>query len=88
MMKKVLIILLAVFAFACSKAENKSEDTNRDIGAVNESVEKGAGEEISPQLEIDSDTARDLKVDTISSAQEEHQRQKEYQKREARQRQQ
>lgn len=63
-MKKLLIIGIGFFAFACSDANNS--ETNTDATTTDESVEIGSGEEISPQLEGLEDTAR-LEVDTLSN---------------------
>ena len=68
-MKKLLIILLGTFAFACGNADNDTEGTNNET-TTEEDVEIGAGEEISPQLELEDDSAANFEVDTISSARE------------------
>jgi hypothetical protein len=71
-MKKLLFIILACVALACGDS-NRSDNDNRDRSkdreaAAEEDVDIGAGEEISPQLELDS--ADRFKVDTISSPDE------------------
>ena len=66
-MKKLLIILLGTFAFACGNTDNETEGTN-DETTIEEDVEIGAGEEISPQLELEEDSAENFEVDTVSSA--------------------
>ena len=65
-MKKLLIILPGTFAFACGDAGN----TTKDAATIEESVEKGTGEEISPQLVADSDFMERFDVDTVSSSTE------------------
>lgn len=62
-MKKLLIIGIGFFAFACGDANNTGTNTD---ATTDESVEIGSGEEISPQLEGLEDTAR-LEVDTLSN---------------------
>ncbi|WP_161890159.1 hypothetical protein [Pontibacter russatus] len=66
-MKKLLIILLGAFTFACGNADNETEGTNNET-TTEEDVEIGAGEEISPQLELEGDSAENFEVDTVSSA--------------------
>ncbi|NDK55793.1 hypothetical protein [Pontibacter fetidus] len=68
-MKKLLIIALGVFAFACGDTGNKENETTNDAPATEEGMDAGAGEDVSPQLEVDDDSAR-LEVDTISTATE------------------
>ena len=67
-MKKLLIILLGTFAFACGNTDNETEGTNNEETTIEEEVEMGAGEEISPQLELEDDSAENFEVDTVSSA--------------------
>ena len=70
-MKKLLIVLLGTFAFACgNNAGSEPEDTNSGETTIEEEVEIGAGEEISPQLELEDDSAANFEVDTVSSAAE------------------
>ncbi len=70
-MKKLLIIGLGFFAFACSDAnttneEAQTETTNEETLGDGD-VEIGSGEEISPQLELDEDSARLEVTDTLSA---------------------
>lgn len=62
-MKKLLIILMGSLALACGNSERSTENE----AAAEEDVEVGSGEEISPQLELDSADNR-FEVDSISSA--------------------
>ncbi|NEM99109.1 hypothetical protein [Pontibacter burrus] len=83
-MKKILIIGLGFFAFACNDTnttnkESDNEATRTEEAAGENDVEIGSGEEISPQLEGLEDTGR-LEVDTLSSAAEEQQRQQQHRK--------
>ncbi|SIT74947.1 hypothetical protein [Pontibacter indicus] len=69
-MKKILIMLAGVFFFSCS-SDNTTHDTagdadNRNTETMDESVEIGAGEEISPQLDMEGDSAA-FDVDTVST---------------------
>ena len=74
-MKKLLIILLGTFAFACGNGGSEAEGTGSDEAMTDEGVEIGAGEEISPQLEMEDDSAENFGVDTVSSATEINQEQ-------------
>ena len=64
-MKKVLWMLFAAMVMACGDGSNRAEDRE----AAAEEVDVGSGEEISPQLELDSTETR-FEVDSISSTQE------------------
>ncbi|GGG12869.1 hypothetical protein [Pontibacter amylolyticus] len=69
-MKKTLIIFVGIFFFSCS-SDNTTRDTaddanTRDAETIDESVEIGAGEEVSPQLDMQDDTAA-FDVDTVSN---------------------
>lgn len=66
-MKKLLWILVGSLAMACGNGSDRA-DANREA-ATEEDVKIGSGEEISPQLELDSTDAR-FEVDSISSAQD------------------
>ena len=66
-MKKLFIILFASLAMACGDSSNRSTDRE---AAAEEDVEIGSGEEISPQLELDSAEDTRFDVDTISSSNE------------------
>ncbi|SFG47049.1 hypothetical protein [Pontibacter chinhatensis] len=70
-MKKIFLIALGAIAFACSDAADNrttgSEDAAAGSTAVDENVEIGAGEEISPQLDLDSASNERLDVDTVSN---------------------
>ncbi|MBC3539016.1 hypothetical protein ACFSC6_10765 [Rufibacter sediminis] len=74
-MKKLLVLLLGAFAFACGNTENNAENSNLDSKISDESVEIGSGDNRNPQVEYESDTSKDLEVDTVSSAAEINQRQ-------------
>ena len=63
-MKKILLISFLSLAMACGGSSDRAE--NQDEAAADESVDPGAGEEISPQLELDSSDRR-FEVDTVSS---------------------
>lgn len=64
-MKKVLWMLFAAMAMACGDGSNRAEDRE----AASEEVDVGSGDEISPQLDLDSTETR-FEVDSISSTQE------------------
>lgn len=64
-MRKLLIVLIGSLALACG---NSDRGTEREA-AAEEDIEAGSGEEISPQLELDSAENR-FEVDSISSADE------------------
>ncbi|MBX0332307.1 hypothetical protein K3G39_03570 [Pontibacter sp. HSC-14F20] len=75
-MKKTLIIFAGIFFFSCN-SDNTTRDTARETDTRNtettdESVEIGSGEEISPQLDMQDDTAA-FEVDTISTPQQSNQ---------------
>jgi hypothetical protein len=65
-MKKLLWIIFVAFAMACGDNTDRSNDRE---AAAEEEVDKGSGEEISPQLELDSADSR-FKVDSISTTEE------------------
>ncbi len=73
-MKKLLFLATCLFFFSCEKntrnSETHSTETHSTDTKTTESVEKGAGTEISPQLEGLEDSASRLKVDTISTAED------------------
>lgn len=77
-MKKILLLALGLLFFGCDKSGRNSENAGANNSTSNDnptnSVQEGAGTEISPQLEGVADSASRLKVDTISSAQEAEQR--------------
>ncbi|TPE44055.1 hypothetical protein [Pontibacter mangrovi] len=62
-MKKTFLILLATIAFACN---NTADNTTERETTADEPVEIGAGEKITPQVELDSGTNKRLDVDTVS----------------------
>lgn len=62
-MRKLLIILMGSLALACGNSDRSTENE----AAAEDDVEVGSGEEISPQLELDSADNR-FEVDSISSA--------------------
>ncbi|PKV62800.1 hypothetical protein [Pontibacter ramchanderi] len=69
-MKKTLIIFAGIFFFSCS-SDNTTHDTagetdTRNNETIDESVEIGSGEEVSPQLDMQDDTAA-FEVDTVST---------------------
>jgi hypothetical protein len=78
-MNKVLLLAVGLSFYGCDNAARNSENPeNTGAGGENinsennaaESVQEGAGSEISPQLEGIEDSAARLKVDTINSVQE------------------
>ena len=76
-MKKTLIIFVGIFFFSCS-SDNTTRDTagdadNRNTETMDESVEIGAGEEVSPQLDMEGDSAA-FDVDTVSTTDTSNQR--------------
>ncbi len=65
-MKKTLIIFMGIFFFSCS-SDNTTRDTADDTrGTMDEDVEIGSGEEVSPQLDMQDDTAA-FEVDTVTT---------------------
>ncbi|WP_018479204.1 hypothetical protein [Pontibacter roseus] len=66
-MKKLLFISIGLIAFACG---GNNTDAEREDNTINEEVEIGAGQEQNPQLEMDSDSAENFEIDTITSATE------------------
>ena len=64
-MKKLFWLLVVCIAMACGDS-GRNQDRE---AAGEEEVEVGAGEEISPQLELDSAGSR-FEVDSVSSASE------------------
>ncbi|WP_170866158.1 hypothetical protein [Pontibacter flavimaris] len=77
-MKKLLIIATAVATLACGDgASGNGENAGtQSEGNVQNNVEEGSGEMISPQLEQDSVNEERFDVDTVSSADEIHEREK------------
>ncbi len=71
-MKKVLIVALGFLTFACGESGNTAGNSNNGTN-IDESVEKGAGNEVSPQLQTEGDSATRLEVDTVSSSTEANQ---------------
>ena len=70
-MKNILLLATGLLFFGCEKANRTTEtETKTTKTTTHKSVEKGAGTEISPQLEGLEDSASRLKVDTINSAKE------------------
>ena len=63
-MKKLFWIFLAALAIACGDGSDRAGDREAE-----DEVDAGAGEQISPQLELDSADSR-FKVDTVSSTKE------------------
>ncbi|WP_266203009.1 hypothetical protein [Pontibacter kalidii] len=76
-MKKILFIALGAFTFACSDASDNTtaDEATMEENNMEESVEIGAGEEISPQLDLDSGENARLDVDTLSRKTVEEQQQ-------------
>lgn len=68
-MKKLLFILMVPFAFACGNGENTTETTENNA-TTEEGVDIGSGENINPQLELESEADSAFDVDTVSSATE------------------
>ncbi len=69
-MKKAFIIFIGIFFFSCT-SDNTTHDTDRETDTRNtetmdESVEIGSGEEVSPQLDMQDDTAA-FEVDTVTT---------------------
>ena len=63
-MKKLLILLISgIFIASCGQSDKGTEQNNSETGLENSSEEN-----VSPQLQNESDTSGRLKVDTISSA--------------------
>ena len=75
-MKEVLLIALGFCAFACGDSGNTAgeatDNTTQESTTTDESLDAGSGEDISPQLEYDSDSAR-MEVDTLATATEANQ---------------
>ncbi|MDX5418384.1 MAG: hypothetical protein LPK14_03515 [Hymenobacteraceae bacterium] len=67
-MKKTLIIFIGIFFFSCSSdtTTHDVETETRDTETMDESVEMGSGEEVSPQLDMQDDTAA-FEVDTVTT---------------------
>jgi hypothetical protein len=66
-MKKVSMIICLSLTIACGSNSEKAE--NNEEAAAEEEVDVGTGEDISPQLELDS-SGRRFDVDTVSSSAE------------------
>ena len=68
-MKKILILGVSVFAFACNSSSNNSagEDVEGDINSK-EHVEDYTHENRSPQLKEQNSSGTRFEVDTIRSA--------------------
>jgi hypothetical protein len=67
-MKKTLIIFIGIFFFSCN-TDNTTRDTaddTRGTERMDESVEIGSGEEVSPQLDMEGDTGV-FDVDTVTT---------------------
>jgi hypothetical protein len=76
-MNRILLLALGLFIFGCDTSSGKRDTENNGTRTnTNESVQEGAGTEISPQLEGVEDSASRLKVDEIHSAEEAHDREK------------
>lgn len=67
-MKKLFIILVSVFAYACGDTSNQSADEGVDVENQAGEVEEYSRENITPQVDLDSGSNERLEVDTISSA--------------------
>jgi hypothetical protein len=79
-MNRILLLVLGLLIFGCDQKKQPKNQENPET-QTEESVEIGAGSEISPQLEGVADSATRMKVDPVSSAQEEAtQQQKEEEK--------
>ena len=72
-MDRILLMTLGLLVFGCDNASKKSENPDTNSAGIEntssednstESVQEGAGSEISPQLEGINDSATRLKVDT------------------------
>ena len=77
-MNRILLVTLGLLIFGCDNASKTSENSDNNSAGVGntssednstESVQEGAGTEISPQLEGINDSAARLKVDTVNSTQ-------------------
>jgi hypothetical protein len=66
-MKKLLWIFFASLAMACGDGSGSNNESRE--AAAEEGVDAGSGEEISPQLELDSTETR-FEVDSLSSTEE------------------
>ena len=69
-MKNILLLATGLLIFGCENSNRTTESETNSETISDESVEKGAGSEISPQLEGINDSAVRLNVDTISSSPE------------------
>ncbi|MBK0402411.1 hypothetical protein I5M27_05405 [Adhaeribacter sp. BT258] len=77
-MNRIFLLAFGLLVFGCDNAQKNSETSENAAGVENtssednsnQSVQEGAGSEISPQLEGIEDSATRLKVDTISSSQD------------------
>jgi len=69
-MKKTLLLASGLLFFGCENANRTTEQetTTQTQTHTDESVEIGAGTEISPQLEGVEDSAARLEVDTVSNS--------------------
>ena len=67
-MKKLFIICIGAIAFACGDAANQSADEGVNAETPAGEVEEYSGEEITPQVDLDSGSNERLEVDTVSSA--------------------
>ena len=69
-MKKILLLATGLLVFGCETQRTETTRTTTTETNPDESVEIGAGTEISPQLEGIEDSASRLKVDPISAPRE------------------
>ena len=72
-MKKLSMLLIATITFACSTPTNDTTNEETNDIYIEENVDEYAGENITPQVDLDSGNNDRLEVDvedTVSSAQE------------------
>jgi len=67
-MKKLFLILFGAITFSCGDTGNQSSEERVDENNTGENVEEFSGENITPQVDLDSGSNERLEVDTISSA--------------------
>lgn len=67
-MEKLIILFFGALTIACGETSKQSSEQEVDQVNSEENVEDYSGENITPQVDLDSGSNESLEVDTISSA--------------------